>query len=820
MRDFFRTMALFGCCFLFLLISGCGGGGEGGSSENTPPEAYAGEDQIVSVASSQTRTVTLSGTATDSDGTIATQQWSQTAGTFVTLSGADSATATFTVGATEATYTFSYTVTDDDGAEGIDEVTITVIVNNPPTADAGNDQTVSVASSQTRTVTLSGTASDGDGTIVAHQWSQTAGTDVTLSGADSATATFTVNATETTYTFSYTVTDDDGATATDEVSVTVIINSLPVVNAGTDQTFTLASPATQTVNLTATAADSDGTIQSHLWTQTSGTATLVLSGADTQTVSFTVPSATDAYTFSYTATDDDGGQATDTVTVYVTGILFSDAFSAGTIDDDWYIEEDDTGNGQDWAIDSGWLLQSNHLESGAFAGTTSYHAGTYIGIDETSFGGASDYRFSVTVKPLSNNQSGFSEGNDVGVMFRYQDADNYYRVSRNTKYGFTRFEKRRNGVFETLAVNAIGYVDDQEMTITAEVNGDAIIVWIDDIPVFATVDSSNPVPSGGVALYCQDKAQFDNVQITDPPLSPLVVISTPLAYSVTPNDSLEIEAVVLNPPAGGSVGVTIDGGGETGAALSGDYYTTTVSGLSATDHDIMVRLKNADGEEVSDDLNSMVGTGGDYIITVGDSITNGVGDDDPSNNDSDDGRIVSIQGYQALLANSLATASGLPVIVFNEGIEGEDTYDLVNHIDSILERHPDANKVLLMIGTNDSAPIREYDPDTEYKPNLNDIVTIIDDDNGKSVWLAKILPAFVQNSDPLTLDTDRNTDFITQYNTKIEEIVNISTTDNTYLGPDFYTTFYDDASLYTDYLHPNDDGYAEMALGWFDALTN
>jgi hypothetical protein len=39
----------------------------------------------------------------------------------------------------------------------------------------------------------------------------------------------------------------------------------------------------------------------------------------------------------------------------------------------------------------------------------------------------------------------------------------------NARYGFTRLEKRQGATFETLAVNSIGYIDDQRMTLTVEV---------------------------------------------------------------------------------------------------------------------------------------------------------------------------------------------------------------------------------------------------------------------------------------------------------------------------------------------------------------
>ena len=91
--------------------------------------------------------------------------------------------------------------------------------NEPPTANAGADQSVEAGAA----VALLGTASDPDGTIVGYLWEQTGGTTVSPTGVTSATAAFTapdVLADET-LTFRLTVADDDGAQANDEVRVTV-----------------------------------------------------------------------------------------------------------------------------------------------------------------------------------------------------------------------------------------------------------------------------------------------------------------------------------------------------------------------------------------------------------------------------------------------------------------------------------------------------------------------------------------------------------------------------------------------------------------------
>ena len=91
--------------------------------------------------------------------------------------------------------------------------------NRSPVADAGADQSVVVRDM----VILSGTASDADGTIAGHVWEQTGGLMITLAGVTSATAMFTAPdvSEEETLTFRLTVTDNEGARGSDEVTVTV-----------------------------------------------------------------------------------------------------------------------------------------------------------------------------------------------------------------------------------------------------------------------------------------------------------------------------------------------------------------------------------------------------------------------------------------------------------------------------------------------------------------------------------------------------------------------------------------------------------------------
>jgi hypothetical protein len=146
--------------------------------------------------------------------------WVQTGGPTVEITGADQDVATFTApGVDDATVlTFEFTAGDGTDTD-TDEVTITV-KNLVTTAVAGPDQRVYEGTP----VTLDGTGSTTTSGGITYSWSQTDGTDVTLTGADTATPSFTAPGIwdyNEDLVFELRVEDGIGGASTDTVTVNV-----------------------------------------------------------------------------------------------------------------------------------------------------------------------------------------------------------------------------------------------------------------------------------------------------------------------------------------------------------------------------------------------------------------------------------------------------------------------------------------------------------------------------------------------------------------------------------------------------------------------
>lgn len=284
---------------------------------NTPPTANAGVDKVITLP---INSVTLNGSGTDSDGTITGYAWIKLAGSPSggTIGSPSSAT-TLISAMIAGTYQYQLTVTDNSGNTAKDTVRVIVnpapIPNAPPTANAGSDKAITLPTS---TTSFAGSGADSDGFIVSYGWVKLSGpTGGTIDNPTSA-ATGISSLQEGTYQYQLTVYDDDGAFGSDVVQVIVSpavppVNIPPTANAGSNQTITLP---TNSVTLTGSGTDTDGTIVSYAWVQLSGSTSNIVSPTSASTV-VNGYTAAGSYSYQLTVTDNNGATGTSIVSVTV-----------------------------------------------------------------------------------------------------------------------------------------------------------------------------------------------------------------------------------------------------------------------------------------------------------------------------------------------------------------------------------------------------------------------------------------------------------------------------------------------------------------------
>ncbi|MFH1320239.1 MAG: hypothetical protein ABII90_06240, partial [Bacteroidota bacterium] len=236
----------------------------------------------------------MDGNPAGGSGTYTTHLW---AGDTGPLSAINVQAPTFNSGAA-GTFNLTYTVTDDNGCIGSDNISVDVYAN--PTAGITPDPAEVCVGVN---LPMDGNPAGGSGTYTTHLW---AGDTGPLSAINVQAPTFNSGAAGT-FNLTYTVTDDNGCIGTDNISVTV--NANPTAGITPDPAKVCVG-----VNLAMNGnpAGGSGIYTTHLWAGDTGP----LSAINVQAPTFN-SGASGAFNLTYTVTDDNGCIGTDNISVDV-----------------------------------------------------------------------------------------------------------------------------------------------------------------------------------------------------------------------------------------------------------------------------------------------------------------------------------------------------------------------------------------------------------------------------------------------------------------------------------------------------------------------
>ena len=190
------------------------------------------------------------------------------------------------------------------------------------------------------------------------------------------------------------------------------------------------------------------------------------------------------------------------------GLLFEETFGPNALDRYTLLDEEPPGGTHDWRVANGRIEQRRRYLGGQ-PGTEAQptRPGTIALFNAGSFGNA-------RIRAVLHSQSSF----DIGLVFRAQDMNNYYRfsVSRNVTIQpdpFRRLVKKVNGVVQVLWQDTTLTQTANPSTLVIETFGDHLIGYLNDELLFSLRDSG--FASGQVGFYCwnNDQAFFEGLQV-------------------------------------------------------------------------------------------------------------------------------------------------------------------------------------------------------------------------------------------------------------------------------------------------------------------
>ena len=208
-------------------------------------------------------------------------------------------------------------------------------------------------------------------------------------------------------------------------------------------------------------------------------------------------------------------------------LIMADDFSAENLNAYTIVDEGILEGPSSWVEDAGRLVQWSNIY-GPIASALDHRRGTFAVWNAPDALNWSDYAASVWFRN--------DDDDGVGLLFRYQNRSNYYKVELDSQRSFRKLFRVVGGVETTLAAETNGYALGKDYQLQVMVTNNVIQVRLNGRPLFGgpVVDSS--LSAGTVALYSWGSVGliFSNLTVTPaPPFPPpAVVIASPAPDAV------------------------------------------------------------------------------------------------------------------------------------------------------------------------------------------------------------------------------------------------------------------------------------------------
>jgi Domain of Unknown Function (DUF1080) len=191
-----------------------------------------------------------------------------------------------------------------------------------------------------------------------------------------------------------------------------------------------------------------------------------------------------------------GGWFDDVVVEELPGgkVLLSDNFNDHDHVGWTIIDEASQRRPSNWSAATGALVQSSNI------------SGTYALFTRGSW---QDYRIALRMRSADNDS--------IGLMFRLQDRDNYYRFSWDRENAGRRLVKRERGAEKVMAQDSVPYVAGKNYNVEIVAQGSTLKVNVDGKAVLSVSDKSFKNGTIGLHSYANKGSVFDDVLVEELP---------------------------------------------------------------------------------------------------------------------------------------------------------------------------------------------------------------------------------------------------------------------------------------------------------------
>lgn len=287
-------------------------------------------------------------------------------------------------------------------------------------------------------------------------------------------------------------------------------------------------------------------------------------------------------------------------------ILLEDNFNDGDTAG-WSTVDNCPSSSAEWSLQASVLMQTNNCFGFSSDGIA---PGTYQ-LSWPTLPGDIDIQVQLRsedplLDPVPSNDASNLKYGTIGMIFGYQDANNYYRFELNARYGHRKLWRVQGSAFTELVTSPQSYVGGQWITLRIIHQNGVILIFIDGTQVMAADDPT--YSSGKIALFCAVNAScsFDNLVVRAAANDPMPGLNLPDSsspahasgeYFVTPGDTLDVAGMTTAATGIGGMEFVLDEGtsGEISSTDLISPYSSQIGALVAGEHTITAYLLDTGG---------------------------------------------------------------------------------------------------------------------------------------------------------------------------------------------------------------------------------